>query len=66
MPREISFFDACIPTVLLLAVVAAVLAMLADRVLVRFGFYELTWHPALFRVSLFVCLAALLGLAVYR
>ena len=66
MPREISFFDASIPTVLLLAVVAAVLAMLADRVLVRFGFYELTWHPALFRVSLFVCLAALLGLAVYR
>ncbi|MFX6899612.1 DUF1656 domain-containing protein, partial [Acinetobacter baumannii] len=49
MPREISFFDAYIPTVLLLAVVAAVLAMLADRVLVRFGFYELTWHPALFR-----------------
>lgn len=66
MPREISFFHAYIPTVLLLAVVAAVLAMLADRVLVRFGFYELTWHPALFRVSLFVCLAALLGLAVYR
>lgn len=66
MPREISFFDAYIPTVLMLAVVAAVLAMLADRVLVRFGFYELTWHPALFRVSLFVCLAALLGLAVYR
>lgn len=32
MPREISFFDAYIPTVLLLAVVAAVLAMLADRV----------------------------------
>ncbi|WP_343721842.1 DUF1656 domain-containing protein [Herbaspirillum seropedicae] len=66
MPREISFFDAYIPTVLLLAVVAAVLAMLADRVLVRLGFYALTWHPALFRVSLFVSLAALLGLAVYR
>ncbi|ALU89179.1 hypothetical protein RB25_02135 [Herbaspirillum rubrisubalbicans] len=66
MPREISFFDAYIPTVLLLAIGAAVIAMLADRVLVRLGFYELTWHPALFRVSLFVCLAALLGLAVYR
>ncbi|KAF1041694.1 MAG: Protein AaeX [Herbaspirillum frisingense] len=66
MPREISFFDAYIPTVLLLVIVAAALALVADRILVRFGFYDLTWHPALFRVSMFVCFAALMGLYVYR
>ncbi|WDZ98082.1 DUF1656 domain-containing protein [Herbaspirillum sp. WKF16] len=65
MPREISFFDAYIPTVLLLVVLAAALAVIADRILVRLGFYDLTWHPALFRVSMFVCLASLMGLYVY-
>ena len=49
-----------------LRVVHSLVQATVNRVLVRFGFYELTWHPALFRVSLFVCLAALLGLAVYR
>ncbi|MCA1322546.1 DUF1656 domain-containing protein [Herbaspirillum sp. alder98] len=65
MPREISFFDAYIPTLLLLVLVAGALALVADRLLVRIGLYSLVWHPALFRVSLFVCLAALLGLYVY-
>ena len=65
MPREISFFDAYIPTLLLLVVVAGALALVADRLLVRIGLYGLVWHPALFRVSLFVCLAALLGMYVY-
>jgi hypothetical protein len=66
MPREISFFDAYIPTLLLLAVAAAALTLAADRLLVRIGAYDLVWHPALVRVSLFVCLAALLGLYVYN
>jgi hypothetical protein len=65
MPREISFFDAYVPTLLLLVLVAGALALVADRLLVRIGLYSLVWHPALFRVSLFVCLAALLGLYVY-
>lgn len=65
MPREISFFDAYIPTLLLLVLAAGALALVADRLLVRIGLYSLVWHPALFRVSLFVCLAALLGLYVY-
>lgn len=65
MPREISFFDAYIPTLLLLVIAAGALALAADRILVRYGFYDLTWHPALFRVSMFVCLASLMGLYVY-
>jgi len=65
MPREISFFDAYVPTLLLLVLVAGVLALVADRLLVRIGLYGMVWHPALFRVSLFVCLASLMGLYVY-
>ncbi|MBO9535787.1 DUF1656 domain-containing protein [Herbaspirillum sp.] len=65
MPREISFFDAYIPTLLLLAVAAGALAFAADRLLVRIGLYNMVWHPALFRVSMFVCFASLMGLYVY-
>lgn len=65
MPREISFFDAYVPTLLLAVMVAGVLALVVDRILVWLGAYNLVWHPALFRVSLFTCIAALLGLAIY-
>jgi hypothetical protein len=65
MPREISFFDAYVPTVLLAILLAGVLALIADRILSWLGLYRLVWHPALFRISLFTCIAALLGLAVY-
>ncbi|MBB5392977.1 MULTISPECIES: DUF1656 domain-containing protein [unclassified Herbaspirillum] len=65
MPREISFFDAYIPTLLLLAIAAGAVAFVVDRILVRIGLYNLVWHPALFRVSMFVCFAALMGLYVY-
>lgn len=66
MPREISFFDAYIPTLLLAVVIAGALTLAADLILARIGLYKLVWHPALFRVSLFTCIAALLGLMVYR
>lgn len=65
MPREISFFDAYIPTLLLAVLVAGVIALMIDRVLGRLGLYDLVWHPALFRMSMFTCIAALLGLAIY-
>lgn len=65
MPREISFFDAYVPTLLLAVIVAGAIALVADRILVRIGLYNLVWHPALFRVSLFTCIAALLGLVIY-
>lgn len=65
MPREISFFDAYVPTLLLAVIIAGVIALIADRILVWLGFYNLVWHPALFRVSLFTCIAAVLGLTIY-
>ena len=65
MPREISFFDAYVPTLLLATLLAGAITLLTDRLLVRLGWYELVWHPALFRISLFACIAAWLGLAIY-
>lgn len=66
MPREISFFGAYVPTLLFAVLVAGGITLLADRVLVRLGFYDLVWHPALFRISLFTGIAALFGLAIYH
>ncbi len=66
MPREISFFDAYVPTLLLAVLLAGALALALDRILSWLGLYNLVWHPALFRVSMFTCIAALLGLAIYR
>ena len=66
MPREISLFDAYIPTILLLAIAAGIVTLLLDRVLTMLGWYKLVWHPALFRVSLFACLVSLFGLSVYQ
>lgn len=65
MPREISFFDAYVPTLLLAVIIAGAIALVVDRLLVWLGWYNLVWHPALFRVSLYTCIAALLGLAIY-
>jgi len=66
MPREISFFDAYVPTLLLATLLAGAITLLTDRLLVRLGWYELVWHPALFKVSLFACITGLFGLAIYR
>ncbi|MDY7578389.1 DUF1656 domain-containing protein [Herbaspirillum sp. RTI4] len=66
MPREISLFGAYIPTLLLIVIATGLLTMAIDRLLVHIGWYRLVWHPALFRISLFVCLAALSGLWVYQ
>ncbi|GBG13311.1 uncharacterized protein NMK_0857 [Novimethylophilus kurashikiensis] len=65
MPREIAFFDALIPTILLALIGAAVVSWTLDWVFARYRLYRLIWYPALFRLSLFACLFAALGLAIY-
>jgi hypothetical protein len=65
MPREIAFFDALIPTILLALIVAAVVSWTLDWLFVRYRLYRLIWYPALFRLSLFACLFAAFGLAIY-
>ncbi|WP_050462200.1 DUF1656 domain-containing protein [Herbaspirillum autotrophicum] len=66
MPREISLFDAYVPALLLLTFLSGLITIAADRLLVRLGLYDFVWHASLFRVSLFVCILGVLGLAVYR
>lgn len=66
MPRDIAFFDAYIPSIVLLFVLGAALTWALDSALARLGVYRLVWHPSLFRVCLLVCICCLLGLAVYH
>ena len=66
MPRDITVFDAYVPTIVLLFVAGAALTWVLDRVIAYTGVYRVVWHPSLFRASLLVCVCGLLGLAVYR
>jgi hypothetical protein len=58
MLREIALFDVLVPSFLLYFVASTLLFVIVDRVLHRFGFYRLTWHPALARFGLYLCLFA--------
>ncbi len=62
MPREIAIHGVYMPTLTLLFVIAAALTWGLDRIFASVGLYRFTWHPALFRVSLFACLS----LTIYR
>lgn len=66
MPREIAIHGVYMPTLTLLFVIAAALAQGLDRIFASVGLYRFTWHPALFRVSLFACLYGGLSLTIYR
>ncbi len=65
MPREIILFGAQLPVLVPLFLGAGFGMLLLDRLFAIVGLYGLVWHPALFRVALFVCLFALMGLAIY-
>jgi hypothetical protein len=60
MLREVAVFGALAPSLLFYFIGAAVLFVIVDRVLHRIAFYRITWHPALARFGLFVCLFAAL------
>ncbi|HBO1225049.1 DUF1656 domain-containing protein [Pseudomonas aeruginosa] len=66
MPREIAIHGVYMPTLTLLFVIAAALTWGLDRIFALVGLYRFTWHPALFRVSLFACLYGGLSLTIYR
>lgn len=66
MPRELDFQGILLPTLLPILAATALLFWLLDGVLARRGLYAQVWHPSLFRVCLFACLFAVLGLLVYR
>ncbi len=65
MPREIDFAGATVPGLLLIYLACLLLQWSIDTVGGHFGLYRHVWHPALFRVALFFCLFASIGLLVY-
>lgn len=65
MPAEISIAGALVPG-LLLVFLGCLLALWGiDWLFGRLGLYRHVWHPALFRVALFVCLFGLAGLFLF-
>lgn len=66
MPREIAFHGLYMPTMTLMFLVAAALAWAFDRLFASLDVYRFFWHPALLRLSLFVCLFGAMSLTVYR
>jgi hypothetical protein len=66
MPREIAFHGIYMPTVSLMFLIAAVVAWAFDRLLSGLDVYRFFWHPALLRLSLFVCIFGAMALTVYR
>lgn len=66
LPREFAFHGVYMPTLTVLFILAALVCWGLDRVLASCGVYRFTWHPALFRVCLFVCLFGGFSLSVYH
>ncbi|PBQ07367.1 DUF1656 domain-containing protein [Pseudomonas congelans] len=66
MPREIAFHGLYMPALTLIFLLAVVLAWGLDRLLAGFDLYRHFWHPALLRLSLFICIFGALALPHYR
>lgn len=66
MPRDINFFGVLLPGVLPLFLLTLVLQVALDSVLTRVGVYRRSWHPALVRVCLFVCIFSALLITLYQ
>ncbi|PCE32366.1 DUF1656 domain-containing protein [Burkholderia ubonensis] len=62
MFAEMSFVSLLFPGLLPAFVGCGVAFWIADRWIARAGLYRRVWHPALFRVSLFVCVFCAIGL----
>ena len=58
MKYELDLFGVIVPSLLLWAVVAYVLARTASTLIARAGLYRHVWHAALFDFALYVCLFA--------
>ena len=65
MPRETAFHGVYMPTMTLMFLFALGLAWGLDRFIASHDGYRFFWHPALLRLSLFVCLFGAMALTVY-
>ncbi|MGC9205432.1 DUF1656 domain-containing protein [Acidithiobacillus sp.] len=66
MPVEIVLFGAVLPTLLPIFGLSVILYLIVDKWAGCWDLDRWVWHPALFRLALFVCVFALLGLEVYQ
>lgn len=66
MPRELDFFGVLLPGVLPIFLGSLVLQAALDSVLSRVGAYRRSWHPALVRLCLFVCIFSALLVTLYK
>ncbi|MHB8201752.1 MAG: DUF1656 domain-containing protein [Acidithiobacillus sp.] len=66
MPRETPFFNAMIPTLLLIFMFSVIVYLLLDRLLADWDLDRYVWHPALFRLSVFVCFFCAIGIWWYQ
>lgn len=65
MTREIAVFGILIPTLLPLFLFSLLCQAGLDWLLGRAGVYHRVWHPALFRLSLLICVFSGLALLLY-
>lgn len=66
MFAEVSFVSLLVPGLLPVFIGCGVAFWIVDRIISRVGLYRHVWHPALFRVSVFVCLFSGTGLLLTR
>ena len=66
MPREIDFFGVLLPGVLPLFLVSVLLQLVLNSALSHLGAYRHSWHPALARLCLFVCIFSALLITLYQ
>jgi len=66
MPRELDFFGVLLPGVLPVFLVAVLLQLVLDAALSYIGVYRRSWHPALLRLCMFVCIFSALLVTLYK
>lgn len=66
MPREIDLFGVLLPGVLPVFLISMVLQGVLDHALSHLGAYRHSWHPALARLCLFVCIFSALLITLYQ
>ncbi len=66
MPREIDFFGVLLPGVLPVFLLSGVLQLVLDAALSYVGAYRGSWHPALVRLCMFVCIFSALLVTLYK
>lgn len=66
LPREVDFFGVLLPGVLPVFLLSAVLQLVLDAALSHVGAYRNSWHPALVRLCMFVCIFSTLLVTLYQ